>query len=435
MKAKGIWASLLCCIMVLCSLPLASATEPEPVTITFFSDNPDRSVKEGQIEDYCIEEYMKAYPHVTIKKEILENSVYKQKFMAYAASNELPDVMLMYAYPAFLGPLVESGAIAKLNKDDYADYAFYPSALDQYTVDGELYGLPRISQVFTVYYNKKIFAEAGVEIPQTFEELVEVAKTLRVQGIQPCAVTGKEKWQLLSLMNNLFIQLVPEYASMVMDLANRNITFAEVPGFLKAAEKYKELMDIGFYQDSFVSADYGTARNAFIQGQTAMFYMNSTEMGFQAETDLPEEFRENVSCFPFPVFAESDSKITDLHGSFAIGYSVANNANAENAIHFLNFMLDPDMSTKYAWQVAGISTAQSMLDYVTGDETQLQQEVLGMFRNATSLSGTPFYESAAPSFKTDAQTIVQTLAAGMITPEMFIRQLDEAMDYAAQQSE
>ena len=454
MKGKKILSLLLVCAVVLsfaaCSQGPAgngqsaqsgdtasSAVQQTPAsqeagavkTVELFTNCPDRSIKEGRVEDKCIAEYEKENPNVKIKLEVLEDEPYKQKFKAYAASNDLPDLMMVWAFTSFLAPLVKNGYIATLNPDDYKDYNFLNSSWDNFTFDGKLYGLPRSAEIHVVYYNKKIFADNGLQIPKTFDELVEITKALRAKGIQPCAVNGKDKWEIDVLMDNMFAQMITD-KNQTPDVVARKTKFADHPEYLKAAQEFKRLMDAGFYQDSFASADYGTARNLFAQGQTAMYYMGSWEMGMQTDASLSKEFIDNVDCFPFPPYANGPKQITDLDGVCAAGYAVAKNGNSAEAVKFLNYMMKPDKFTKYGWQESGILSAQDVTPFKTGKETPLQLAVLNLFSGATSLSGPPYNQMSASSLTTDAHDLVQTLAAGMISPEDFIKQLDDKADHA-----
>ncbi|WP_268633699.1 extracellular solute-binding protein [Paenibacillus alginolyticus] len=40
--------------------------------------------------------------------------------------------------------------------------------LNEFTVDGKIYGLPRAGYVEGVFYNKKMFEDAGVQVPKTW---------------------------------------------------------------------------------------------------------------------------------------------------------------------------------------------------------------------------------------------------------------------------
>lgn len=79
---------------------------------------------------------------------------------------------------------IEQGVIesldAYLTDDEKAD--FYENALDAYTYDGKLYGIPNSITLHTMLLNLDLFEEAGVEPPAdgkwTYEEFLDAAKQL-----------------------------------------------------------------------------------------------------------------------------------------------------------------------------------------------------------------------------------------------------------------
>ncbi len=62
---------------------------------------------------------------------------------------------------------------------DYKSGDLIPALLDCMSVDGELYGVPQNPFVYGLMYNKRMFAEAGLDAPPTnLEELQEYARLL-----------------------------------------------------------------------------------------------------------------------------------------------------------------------------------------------------------------------------------------------------------------
>ena len=56
---------------------------------------------------------------------------------------------------------------------------FFPSFLDQSVIDGVVWAVPDLASARALYYNKDILAEAGVEVPTTWDELTAVCKTIK----------------------------------------------------------------------------------------------------------------------------------------------------------------------------------------------------------------------------------------------------------------
>jgi raffinose/stachyose/melibiose transport system substrate-binding protein len=84
-------------------------SKDKKITIKFMSNNPDRATGQGKLEQQILDSYVKDNPNVKIEVEALQDEPYKQKFKAYAAGNQLPDVYMVWGQPAFFGPVMKEG--------------------------------------------------------------------------------------------------------------------------------------------------------------------------------------------------------------------------------------------------------------------------------------------------------------------------------------
>jgi multiple sugar transport system substrate-binding protein len=70
--------------------------------------------------------------------------------------------------------------LTPLNKSSAGiDEDFLPSLLNGYIVDNKLYGVPFFFNVLLTFYRTDIYEEAGVQIPNTWDEYVNVMKTIK----------------------------------------------------------------------------------------------------------------------------------------------------------------------------------------------------------------------------------------------------------------
>lgn len=179
----------------------APAEEAQPVTIRVFSNLTDRTSGQGLIEQMLFDNYMAENPNVTIEVEALDDESYKTKFKAYASGNSMPDLVNIWCSPSFLDEVVAANVLAPLNAADYADYGFADGSLAGVTYDGQLYGLPRNTDVLGFYYNKDMFAQYGLSVPTTWDELVSVCQTLNDNGVSGIAMDGQDGWVLAHFIN------------------------------------------------------------------------------------------------------------------------------------------------------------------------------------------------------------------------------------------
>ena len=86
------------------------------------------------------------------------------------------------------------------------DSVFRPSALKMVSMNDSIAGYPTSLSAFGIYYNKSLFAEAGLKVPETFEELENVCAVLKTAGIVPFALAGKSSNQV-----SYFLECLIEY--------------------------------------------------------------------------------------------------------------------------------------------------------------------------------------------------------------------------------
>lgn len=396
------------------------------ITLKFFSNLPDRTSGQGKLEQMLVDNYMKVNSNVKIEVEALQDEPYKQKFKAYASSNDLPDIFMVWGQPSFLGPVMKEGYVAELNKADYKNYGFFPGALDGFSLNGKLYGLPRNTDYMVLYYNKALFAKYKVQVPKTYDDLITAAKTFRKAGITPCAINGKDKWTLSILLQDLIVKNGGSQ-SLMNEVLSGKVKATRNAVLLKAVNDLKKLNDAKFFQDAYVSADYGTANNLFAQEKAAMYYMGAWEVGMKTNTAFSASFKNNLEVTNFPIVS-TKGKATDLIAWNGGGYSVsaASKQKAE-AIKFLNYMMAPENWTKNAWQLGLAVPGQNYQKFMTGKENELQKKLTTILSKSTSLSGVTFNDGLTPNFKTDAENLTQQLSVGLINSQTFLKELDKAI--------
>jgi hypothetical protein len=73
---------------------------------------------------------------------------------------------------------------------------------------------------------------------------------------------------------------------------------------------------------------------------------------------------------------------------------------------------------------------QKFDSFLTGKEGTLQKQIIDMLITATSLNAPAYIDASTPEWKVDTMTLSQSFAAGLTTPDQFLKGLDEAADKA-----
>ena len=339
----------------------------------------------------------------------------------------MPDVVSIWGQPAFLDEVLEAGVLAELNEADYADYTFISGSLEGFKKDGKLYGLPRNTDIAVFYYNQKMFEDNGWEVPATYEDMLALADTINAAGYVPVAMDGGDGWPVAIYLTDLLVKVAgTTEARNVVTNALANGDFTD-PAMVKATELLVQSAEAGLFQTGFDSQDYGTAMNLFTNGQAAMFYMGSWEGSMALNEDIPEEIRTNIRAFTMPVVADGAGKATDIAAWNGGGYAVSASSEVkEEAVKFFNYLYQPDKLSKYGWENGVGMSAQDQTPYMTGNETELQNNFTEMLNTATSVSGTPMNDCGSSAFKTAIESQIQSVCNGSISVDDFLSALGEA---------
>lgn len=389
------------------------------ITLKLFSNLPDRKTGQGLVEQMIIDEYMEENQNVTIEVEALDEEAYKTKFKAYSMEG-MPDVVSIWGQPAFLDEVVDAGVLAELNQGDYADYKFIEGSLNGFTYDGKLYGLPRNTDVACIYYNQKMFEDNQWDVPETYDELLELAGKISDAGMIPMAMDGGDGWPMAVYLSDLLFQLAGTESSEIIADAIATGDFTD-ENLVKATEILKESADAKLFQNGYDSQDYATAMNLFTNGQAAMFYMGSWESSMALNEDIPEEIRENIRVFTMPSVKGGKAAKTDIAAWNGGGYGVsAKSEIKEEAVKFINYMYQPDKLSKYGWENGVGMSAQDQSEDMTGEETELMKQIVDIVNNATNVSGTPINDCGPSVFKTSIESEIQSVSNGSTSVEEFL---------------
>ncbi|MCD1261160.1 extracellular solute-binding protein [Paenibacillus athensensis] len=408
----------------------AAATDKpaEKVTLTFFTNNSDRTAGQGKIEQELIDQYTKEHPNVEIKVETLSpDPQYQDKIKVYNASNNLPDIISSWGNSSFLGPLLSNNSLAEIDRDSLKDAGFIPAALDGFSANGKLYGFPRNSDFFVLYYNKKIFADNGIQVPKTTADLKAAIDKLKANKIVPIAMDGQDPWP-----SGIWFDTLVQRASGTWDVSHkamdRSGSFKD-PAVVTAATEMQNWIKAGAFGDGFLNNDYGAARNMFGQGKAAMYMMGEWEMGIATDANFPDEVKNNIGAFSFPTIDGGKGTTDDLTAWFGGGYSVSNNSkHKKEAIDFLTWMFRPDGWAKSVWQAGVTFPAQKYDQFQTGKETPVQKDLTTIFNTAKSYSGTVNQDKFTPDTLKTYYDTIQKLESDKINPQDFSNSIDDTAD-------
>lgn len=398
------------------------------VVLKMGDPHPDRATGWGAVIEKINAEFKAAHPNVQIVTESYQDQAWQEKVKIYATANQLPDVMKYWSFPTLLKPLVEGGFVEPLDKATFAKYGYMAGSLEGNEIGGKLYGIPVSGDLWVIYVNKKVFADAGVALPSTWEDIVASVPKFKAKNIVPMVTDGKDGWPLCITFDNIYQRLWGDFGP-IHAAITRQGSF-NTPEFVKAAKYLQDLAKAGVFQADLVTSDYGASRNLFGQERAAMYVMGSWEMGLATDPNFAQSFRDNLDVIKFPVVSGGKGKTDDLMAWFGGNYII--NAKSKNKALALEYLkLYAEKFPGYAWDAGACFPAQKVTPKST--DSVAAKKLLQIAADAKSTSGTPSLDRATASFKETEQDLCRQLMAGIITPEDFCKQLDAAADKASKE--
>ena len=241
-----------------------------------------------------IKKFQEKEPDITVKFETYANENYATILSTALAAGRGPDVIQVRAY-GNLESVATPGYLLALDTTNVPELANFPEAAlaaETLRSDGKVYAVPFATQAQLIVYNKKIFADNGLKVPQTWDELMDVAKALKAKNINPFTNGTATSWQNETIVGGLLSSMLGK--SFEDDIVTGKANFTD-PRFVNALTKLKEISQ--YFAPNFTGVDYPSSQQLFVAGRGAMFAGGSYEVAnFKGQNPRPRSRRLPVAA-------------------------------------------------------------------------------------------------------------------------------------------
>lgn len=279
--------------------------------------------------------------------------------------------------------------------------------------DGDLKEVPYQEKANGYLYNKKLFQEAGInEVPETIEELVEVAKKLKGKDIIP--MTTDDAYAMQAFGMHLGRLIGNDEVKDVVDNGKW-----DRPEVLQTAEFFESLAKEGLFSDKVGSNVWPTGQNTeFATGKAAM-YATGTFVPNEVKPITGEEFEWGF--FNYPEVPDGVNGLETMvigSQSFAIT-SVAENEEA--AFELIETLTRGEWDEKISKESLGIPTDINNTEWPKQleDVKPYLDNATGIFSISAGLENNP---DITPALKEN----LLNLYAGSISGEEFVNNMKKA---------
>ncbi|MEU2434546.1 extracellular solute-binding protein [Streptomyces sp. NPDC007861] len=320
---------------------------------------------EDKVFKALAEGFTKKHPDVKINYVNVPFGEAQNKFKNAAQSGSgAPDVIRSevawtpeFADLGYLAPL--DGTAALKNEKDFLEQA---AASTKY--NGKTYAVPQVIDTMGVFYNKKIFKEAGVEVPGTIAELKTAAAAIKDK-------TGKTGMYLRGDDAYWFLSFLYGEGGDLVDAGNKQITVDNAAG-VKAMKVVKDLVDSGAAETDATDG-WNNMQTAFKEGKVAMMINGPWAV---TDTYAGKEFTDKANLGIAPVPAGSAGQGAPQGGHNLAVYAGSKNLDASYA--FVEYMSSAEAQTQVAEELSLLPTRTS----VYNEPKVAANEIVGFFKPA-----------------------------------------------------
>ncbi|SDW47352.1 ABC transporter substrate-binding protein [Paenibacillus sp. CF384] len=335
----------------------ATEASTEPVTISFMHFKSD--VTDGIQK--IVDQFEAANPNIKVDVQPVKYDDYYTILKTKLAGGDILDVFTLNA-GAQAKLFVDGGYVEDLTGQEFLNN-FDADVLTSQASDGKNYIMPLNAGPIAVFYNKNIYNELNLEVPRTFDDMIENAKKIKAAGKTPFALGWKDGWPLgmwigRDLPSNTALAVnQPDFFD---KLETGGAKFADNPAMQTTLDHAQQIFDLG--NKDQLGLGYNDVVDLFAKGDVGMMYMGTWPLA-DIQKKNPDLYNTGIGYFPYPF--SNDESLNKLEfnpdASLALG---SKSQHKEAALKFLAFMASKEGGD--AW-VKNTNT----LSYVKGATTDI----------------------------------------------------------------
>ena len=277
----------------------------------------DNANAEGLTFKRICEEFMTENPDIQLNYEMLYDEAYHQKVVARLAAGDVPDV-------AYMGADARWGASWQEANQQIDNTPYYPSNIDVSLIP-DFFGngthpylpLGGSNYCTVVGVNTELLAKIGGKIPETYADLVALAKLCKSNGIECIATHGADGWVWGSCVMSGIIPRTTGDLKWIEKAVNKQVKFTD-EGFVAALDVLAQWVKDGVISKDSILIDNGTGLSNFVNGKCLMYIDGQWGFGEQNLGDLSKK----VKLISIPPVPGEKACAGSLAGAWQVGYGI-----------------------------------------------------------------------------------------------------------------
>ena len=306
----------------------------------------------GEYIEEIVDDFVAQNPGLNREASPVDHEQFKESILVQLAGNNPPDTFSYWA-GGLIQAIVDGERLQPID-DIWADNSLgeqFPQGIidSALTYNDQIYAVPLTLHWVGMFYNTALFAEHGVMVPTTWDELVDAAETFKMAGVPAFALGSLNRWPGQFWFDMLLLRTAGN--AYRQELMNGNASYTD-PEVVRAYSMWNDLVQAGyFYPDA----------NQVANGEAAMTLMGTWIGGHYESLGLTPG--EDFDYFSFPTVDEDVPRAS--LGPIDTFVVSAGAANPDAAKAFLVHLTNPDIQLQFALGAGNLapSTAVDPANY------------------------------------------------------------------------
>ncbi len=388
----------------------------EPVTLTIYAQYADDDTKIPY--DYAVEKLKEAYPNVTLEL-IVQAQDDGMTLNTMAASDNLPDIF--QANTDIINSFRETNQIMDVTEvaksTGFEEKVFDSCKELLYADDGKIYVFPYAGQEYVMwYYNKALFEQYNLEVPTTYEELLNCVKVFNENDILPMSLFGQEGWAAAAMYDTI----ATRYTQGGIKALDEGSASVKDETYVNATKTMSELVNAGMFSADVTNTNYDQASALFLEGKAAMFLNGQWYI-----PDATEKLGDDVDWMYYPAQDAASyeaGKAVFSGGGSTSGYAVnPNGEHAQLAAEVAAFISEKYCESKILNGKVFVSQDTGLK--AEGELAPMMQKLSDTIPSITSMTKFTWGLTNA-TFKAGIEDQTRFLLSPQYTPDEFVNEMD-----------
>lgn len=328
-----------------------SSDEEGTVTLKFLNKYPEDPY--AQYFEDAVAAFEEENPDIKIDMENVSDEAIKDKLSVIASGGDMPDIYFTWTgerTKRFARNEKALDLTSYLDEDSEWKDSFLPAFLNNVTYDGKTYAIPFRSGVMFMLYNKQVFEDNNLEVPETWDEFIDICDKLNGTDVTPIAFGNSSPWYASWWIGLLNAMMVPA------DVTDKDYTpetgeFTD-EAYVESVQTFLDLNNKGYFGDHVNSKDYYQVREEFYVGKAAMI-LDATPQFTQYDDGMGAE---NWGFFKIPTMEGAKGDAGTIGGGGEAWVVSKDTKHPDEAVKFLKFMTSLEQGQKQTKE-AGLPNA------------------------------------------------------------------------------